>query len=367
MRYKALILFLISSILVSTQLSGCLDALDPFLNTTTVTYEARATSVNYDIVYGYMVNASGTGSSTVLCIQDIPELLQGSVTKINKTPLGGQLKIIATNEMTEWNDTNQDDISVSYEVSAHIEASDFFIRDISGSTALDLEEIKNIHPDLIETYCGIQGNNETIYIDPFDLEIKQIADSIKQNSDSENSLLLAKALFIWLKANTNYKIHPLQKEAQPAIQTLNQKQGDCDDLSFLYISLCRSLDIPARFIRGYLLDNQGELVTAIDHMWVEVFVGGILGNDGWIPIECAGTGDSEGEVHQNFGMEDAFHLRLFTGDGTNESIAISSSHISVQYEQGVTIDITGFCSINNFSTQDPQKLCITEGTERSYC
>lgn len=367
MRSNVYLLFLIGSLLIITPLNGCLDVLDPLLNNNTITYEAHPTTIHYDVMYGYIVNTSGSGSSTVLCTQDTPELINGLVKDLQITPLGSKSTIIADNDMIEWNDTKQGTNSITYKVVAQIESNDFFIDDLSGSTAMTIDEIQSTFPDLIEAYCQLQGDNETVYIDPSDTDIQQIAQSIKENGNTENSLLIAKELFIWLKNNTRYKIHPLQKEAQPALLTLQLKQGDCDDLSFLYISLCRAAGIPTRFIRGYLLDGSSETVTAVDHMWVEVFVGGNIGKDGWIPVECAGTGDIKGEVHQNFGMEDVFHLRLFTDDGTNESIAISTSHISVHYEQTMTIDITGFCQISNYSVISSQKLCITDGTERAYC
>lgn len=367
MKSNIYLLFLLSALLLITSLNGCLDEFDQILNTNTVTYEAHPITINYDISYGYIVNTSGSGFSTVLCTQDTPELINGVVKQLIITPLGSEKTSIANNDMIEWNNTKQGTNSIKYEVSAQIKTNDFFINDLSGSTAMSINEIENIFPDLIEAYCQLHGNNEIPYISPFDVYIQQISQSVKENANTENSLIIAKELFIWLKNNTQYKTHPLQKEAQSALLTLQVKQGDCDDLSFLYISLCRAVGIPARFIRGYLLDSESESILAVDHMWVEVFVGGNTGKEGWIPVECAGTGDLKGEVHQNFGMEDVFHLRLFIDDGSNESIAISSSHISVHYEQTMTINITDFCQISNYSIIDSQKLCITDGTQRSYC
>ncbi len=108
------------------------------------------------------------------------------------------------------------------------------------------------------------------------------------NAETNNSFLLAKTLFVWLKENIQYQTHPNDEGVRPAAVTLHNKVGDCDDLSFLYVSLCRVLGIPARFIRGYLLtgyDNGTAIATA--HAWVEVFVGGSVGHNGWIPVECA--------------------------------------------------------------------------------
>jgi len=361
-----LLLFILLSFFV-TPFSGCLEIFDSVLNNQTITYEANPTSVQYVISYGYQVNSSGEGSTSILCTLDLPETLSGSVFNISFIPLTAIQRVIAKNSMVEWNYTHDEEKSVSFEVKAHVRVDAFVVEDLNGENALSIEEIRNIFPDIVETYCNPQSLNETRYIDPSHPEIRSIASSVKATVPSNNSFLVGKELFIWLKNHTTYKFHELQTDVQPAMITLNTRHGDCDDLSYLYISLCRSVGIPARFIRGYLLDSQSNTIKPIDHMWTEVYVGGGIGNDGWLPVECAGTGNSKGEVHQNYGLEDASHLRLFTDDGTNGSLEISSSHISVRYEQGNIIDIVGFSTITQYEVIQSQKLCINEGTKRVHC
>ena len=140
---------------------------------------------------------------------------------------------------------------------------------------------------------------------------------------------MAKNLFIWLKENTTYQKHNGKETVQPAGTTCNIKTGDCDDLSFLYIALCRAVDIPARFIRGFIVEaDDNGYVTTVPHAWAEVFVGGGIGNNGWIPVECACSSDEmEVQINQNFGLESVGHLRLFIDDGTNESLITSLSDI----------------------------------------
>ncbi len=359
-------LFFIIILLLVVPLNGCLDILDPILHNDTIIYESHPTSIQYTISYGYKVNAIGTGTSTVLCIEDLAELSNGSISYQIITPTNNVQKIIAENMMVEWNESTSGTNTYLFNVTAQIIAHETIIEDLTGTSALTIDDILSSYPDITKQYCNPQGDNETTYIDPSHPEIHSIAHSIQNNMKSSNAFLVAKQLFEWLKNNTTYKIHPLQEKAQPASITLAKGQGDCDDLSLLYISLCRSLELPARFIRGYLLDTSDSTIIAVDHMWVEVFVGGNIGKDGWIPVECSGVGDTSSEVHQNFGVEDAFHLRLFTDDGTNESIAITSSHISVQYEPSLTIDIIGFAHITTYEEKKSQELCIRKNEIRSY-
>lgn len=367
MKLKIPFLFLILLFFVVTPFSGCMDILDSVLNDQTVTYEANPTSIQYVISYGYQVNSSGEGSTTILCTLDLPESLSGSVSNISLIPSDSIHRILANNMMIEWNYSQFIKKSISFEVQAQIKVDDFMVEDLDGKNALSLEDISSIFPDIVDMYCKQQSINGTHFIDPTHPDIRSIASTVKAKVPSNNSFLVGKELFIWLKNHTTYTIHEVQTEVQPAAVTVGTRQGDCDDLSFLFISLCRSVGIPSRFIRGYLLDSRSQPIQPIDHMWTEIYVGGGIGNDGWIPVECAGTGNRGAEVHQNYGLEDAYHLRLFTDDGTNESLEISSSHISVLYEQGTNIDISGFSFITQYQVIQSQKLCVKNGSERSYC
>jgi transglutaminase-like putative cysteine protease len=156
----------------------------------------------------------------------------------------------------------------------------------------------------------------------------------------------------------------LDSNIQPASTTFQRQTGDCDDLSFLYISLCRAVDIPARFIRGFLVEEE----NAVSHAWVEVFVGENIGIDGWIPVECAGTADNvEAEVNQNFGVEDAGHVQLFKDDGSNESINMTLHPLSwVSYSPNITIASSYFVEIHNYIILELRELYIDKNGNRAY-
>ena len=56
-----------------------------------------------------------------------------------------------------------------------------------------------------------------------------------------------------------------------------QKSGVCQDYAHLMIGLCRSLNIPARYVSGYLATE----TASATHAWVEVFIPGI----GWRALD----------------------------------------------------------------------------------
>ena len=360
--------FIITGIFLIILISctGCLD----FFNQVTqkqVTYEQHPTKINYHITYGYDINITGTGHSTIQYREDFPELLQGTISNIIiHNQLDSQTKTYLGNEMIDWNQTFEDSKNIFLGISAEVYAESTLIENLDENLALTTDQIKTMHHTISNAYCAPQGNHTTLFINPDNPNISNTAKAIQMTVNTTNSLTLAKELFTWLKTHIQYSNHLKDHRIQPASETILKKTGDCDDLSFLYISLCRAVSIPARFIRGFLVNDQNGMQDVIPHVWVEIYVGNNIGNDGWMPIECAGTGIINAEIHQNFGIEDAFHLRLYTDDGSNASMNLYTNHIMVEYVSGLQINIQNRSIISQFHIIESSKLRVTDDTTREY-
>lgn len=360
---KKKIIFLVFILLLFiTALAGCLD----FINIDgSTTYESHPTSVLYTISYGYNINCTGSGKYNIFYKCDLPEVLNGNILDIIILNNDYDDELLATwNSVKSWEIISNLNKEYNLGINATVKAESFIISDLSGGDALSIQEINDRHPDIVSQFTQAQSNDTTIFINPYDKDIKNIANQVLFESGTNNSFLVAKDLFKWLKQNTEYNIHFDNDNVQTSSYTLQCRTGDCDDLTFLYISLCRSLKIPSRFIRGFLVENS----YAIPHAWAEVFVGGDLGDDGWIPVECAGISSSiEIEIHQNFAIEDVEHLRLFKDDGSNESLNISLSGVYYRlYSENRNIDAQAFSDISNYSVLKNQKLVIEQDEKRVY-
>jgi len=345
-------------------LSGCTETLFNF----STTYQSHPTQISYTIRYGYELNSTGTGNYQINYDCNIPSVLAGSVSYQVLYDQEYQQLRVYDNEFISWNISNSDVAFYELGIEVTVVAETFFIEDLTGSHALTLQQIRQIYPDTSSQYLKGQSNGTIYLINPYDSSIVNLANDIISDAQTNNSFLLAKELFIWLKTNTQYKTHDQDIGVQPSLVTLEKRTGDCDDLSFLYISLCRSVGIPARFIRGYLLseDTTG-IVTAVPHAWAEVFVGGFIGNNGWITVECASaSSDATINIHQNFGVESAHHLRLFVDDGSNESLLKSTSAISYSYTLGRHIDVTSFAEIKEYVIIESKQLTIDTEDQRYY-
>jgi transglutaminase-like putative cysteine protease len=351
-------------IFVTLLFSGCSDFFSE--SNSSVTYESSPTNVNYSITYGYRVILTGSGRYTIEYDLDYPEVLEGDIlsTEIHYDDYQ-QVKLATFNDMIRWNIDSNNNTGYDFLITAEVEAESFIVSDLSGENALTIQEIKDQHPTLVTQYCQAQSNETTTFIDPLNQDIKETALSVFESAKTNNSYLVAKELFKWLKQHTTYLAHSLEdNEIQSAQTTLIRGTGDCDDLSFLYMSLCKSLNIPCRFIRGFLINDN----LAIQHAWVEVYVGRNIGKNGWIPVECAGTSDDVVvEVNQNFGIENTEHLRIFTDDGSNQSLIISFSGVSYKlFSENRNLDLEFISDVENYLVVKSQQLVVENSQNRFY-
>ena len=77
------------------------------------------------------------------------------------------------------------------------------------------------------------------------------------------------AIRAWIHANIAYK-YGVSNASTDALDSLNAGAGVCRDYTHIGMALCRSLNIPARMVVGYLY----QLDPMDMHAWFEAFVGG---------------------------------------------------------------------------------------------
>ena len=351
-------------ILSALMLSGC-------FGDGTVTYQKYPTLISYAVHYGYFINTTGTGSYEKVYDCDIPELLSGSSSVTWEILYNHNFTQTtkANNELISWSIDGNGESSHKLGISAVVTSYSFYVSDLNGADALTISEIQTNHLDIYEQYTQPQYYDDTAYVDPNNLIIQNIALAELDEAASNNSFLVAKQLFIWLKQNTEYGIDPFDASTKPAIETCQSETGDCDDLSLLYISLCRAVDIPARFIRGILIEKANNEINAVPHAWAEVYIGNNIGDNGWIPVECAGTLSSQhtitDEVNQNFAIESTGHLRLYKGNGSNESMNVSMSGPGVKYTETLSVSMEAFVNVYNYQVIESKELHVNNNI-RTY-
>jgi len=82
-----------------------------------------------------------------------------------------------------------------------------------------------------------------------------------------------------------------------ALTALKLGEASCNGKSRLFVALARSLNLPARLVGGFVMD-QG--VKSVTHQWVEVYI-----NGHWVPFDT---------INNHFAEIPAHYLTLYYGD-----------------------------------------------------
>ena len=109
------------------------------------------------------------------------------------------------------------------------------------------------------------------------IELAQEAVTKAKNSDyieiAHNILMLIAKKVKYVPYTTN-----TQTTAAAAI---DQEKGVCQDQAHIMISAARSLNIPARYVSGYMHKNQNDSEFQATHAWAELFIKDL----GWIGFD----------------------------------------------------------------------------------
>ncbi|MBR8831575.1 MAG: hypothetical protein N5P05_003061 [Chroococcopsis gigantea SAG 12.99] len=108
----------------------------------------------------------------------------------------------------------------------------------------------------------------------------------------------------WINSNIEYA-YGTSDASTSAVDTARERIGVCRDFAHLGIALCRSIDIPARMVVGYLYG-----LEPMDlHAWFEAYVG-----DRWYTFDATQTRPLGNRITIAYG-HDATHVALATQFG----------------------------------------------------
>lgn len=100
----------------------------------------------------------------------------------------------------------------------------------------------------------------------------------------------------WTKSNIDYDLNSVtEKGVKESSWVYRNKQGVCDEITNLFISFLRSVDIPARFVSGVAYSNTNNDFGP--HGWAEVYFPGY----GWVPWDV---------TFGQYGWIDPTHVKL---------------------------------------------------------
>ena len=117
--------------------------------------------------------------------------------------------------------------------------------------------------------------HESPFIETGNSKIKKAAKTAA--SDDDKPWRKAENILAFVRNNVKYKEAYQEKPVRGALAALETGEGDCEDMSTLFIALCRNHGIPARTVR------------VPEHCWAEFYLEDDNKNGYWFPAQVAGT------------------------------------------------------------------------------
>ncbi len=110
-------------------------------------------------------------------------------------------------------------------------------------------------------------------IESKDPKIVAVAKEIYYANDGKTDWQKVEAIYDWVRENVKYK----EGKLKGALAALKDKDGDCEELTSLFIAICRATKIPAR------------TVWVPQHCYPEFYLEDDEGVGHWIPCQIAGV------------------------------------------------------------------------------
>ena len=116
---------------------------------------------------------------------------------------------------------------------------------------------------------------ESPYIEIDNRHLRKWSKELAEGIDSDWAKV--EAVYRAVRESVKYKEAYVEKSVRGAYAAYDTGEGDCEDMSCLFIALLRNLDIPARTVR------------VPEHCWAEFYLEDADGNGHWYPAQIAGN------------------------------------------------------------------------------
>lgn len=170
--------------------------------------------------------------------------------------------------------------------------------------------IEDIPKEYMDKYMSKKylytGGEKKYVVTPNSTEIIYVS----QNITSKYKSVVEKLRAIHEYITQNIRYERSRGEIKSALEVLKEGYGDCDEISFLYVSMARAVGIPAWLVYGIIYDDREWSY----HAWVRSYVPG-LGK-----IDCDATADLGRKRLVGFMTKSPYCLEIWEDDGKSEDL-----------------------------------------------
>lgn len=142
------------------------------------------------------------------------------------------------------------------------------------------ERIGGIIKDSKKTEFYLKENSKVIITDDIRKDTKAVVKGLRNTEEK------AKAIYDYVVKNISYDKSGCGWGNGDVIWVCNEKRGNCTDFHSLFIAMCRSEKIPARFTIGFPFPEKTdgeEIIIKGYHCWAEFYIDG----KGWIAVDAS--------------------------------------------------------------------------------
>lgn len=146
------------------------------------------------------------------------------------------------------------------------------------------------YDELIPTRTNSVINTETsVFLSPaerIDSDDPELIAKAKEVTENETTdYKKAQAIFEYVNVNMSYD-ESSSFANKGSLSALKNMKGVCEEFTTLFVAMCRAVDVPARAIEGYRVEDDfsGDTLLGkklINHVWAEIY----LEDYGWVPVE----------------------------------------------------------------------------------
>ncbi len=112
------------------------------------------------------------------------------------------------------------------------------------------------------------------FIESRDRRIKEIAKELEEQTANLTPWQQVEAIYDWVREKVEYRF---DEQIKSSLDALDDGHGDCEELSSLFIAICRARGVPAR------------AVWIPGHTYPEFYLVDSEGNGHWYPCQAAGA------------------------------------------------------------------------------
>ena len=152
------------------------------------------------------------------------------------------------------------------------------------------------------------------YIESDHERIRKIADDLKD--ESLTAWEQVEKILKWVREEIRYKF---DVKIHSCLDALDRKQGDCEELSSLFIAICRAQGIPAR------------AVWIPGHAYPEFYLADNQGNGRWFPCQAAGPYEFGTMTESRPILQKGDRVRL---PGTNKTVRYLQPTLQAKHATG---------------------------------